>query len=82
MAIGGVVITVLPDDRREVELALARLPELTVYGGDEKGNILASVKSDESNSFESVIKSVESIDSVCKVKLAYINKDNSSDFTG
>ena len=79
MAIGGVVITVRPEDRRDAELSLAGFSELSVYGSDEKGNIIATIKSLDSMSIEKVIRTIEAIDTVRKVHLAYLNPDKTSD---
>lgn len=79
MAVGGVVITVRPDVRIDAEIALAGFSELSVYGSDEKGNIIARIKSVDSESIEKVIRTIEEIETVCKVKLAYLNNDNAPD---
>jgi nitrate reductase NapAB chaperone NapD len=79
MTIGGVVITVRPDDRRDVEIVLARFSELSVYGSDEQGNIIATIKSEDSGSIEKVIRTIEEIETVDKVNLAYLNTDNTPD---
>jgi len=76
MAIGGVVITVRPDDRRDVEIALCRFSELSVYGSDEQGNIIGTITSVDSKSIEKVIKRIEEIETVDKVNLAYLNSEN------
>jgi len=75
MAIGGVVITVRPDARKDVEIALIRFSELSVYGSDEKGNIIATIKSSDLKSIERIIRKIEKIDPVYKVHLAYLNID-------
>lgn len=79
MTIGGVVITVCPDDRRDVEIALARLSELSIYGSDEQGNIIGTITSVDSKSIEEVIKTIEEIETVDKVNLAYLNAENAPD---
>jgi nitrate reductase NapAB chaperone NapD len=79
MTIGGVVITVRPDDRRDVEIALARFSELSVYGSDEQGNIIATIKSVDSKSIEEVIRTIKEIETVDKVNLAYLNTENAPD---
>jgi len=79
MAIGGVVITVRPDARRDVEIALGGFLELSVYGSDEKGNIIATIKSVDSEAIEKVIRTIEAMETVSKVNLAYLNTDNASD---
>ncbi len=79
MTIGGVVITVRPDDRRDVEIALSRFSELSVYGSDEQGNIIAVIKSKDSRSIEEVIRTIEQIEPVDKVNLAYLNTDHAPD---
>jgi len=72
MAIGGIVITACPDDRKDTEIALARFPELTVYGSDERGNIIARVEGNDSESVEEVIRAIKLIETVCEVNLAYL----------
>jgi len=79
MAIGGVVITVRPDDRRDAEIALSLFSELSVYGSDENGNIIATIKGIDSRSVERVIRTIEEIETVRKVKLAYLNTDDAPD---
>lgn len=76
MSIGGIVITVHPDDRQDTEIILARFSEVTVYGGDEKGNIIALISGDGAGSIEEVIKAIEGFDPVLKVQLAYLNADD------
>ena len=79
MTVGGVVITVRPDDRKDVEIALARFSELSVYGSDEQGNIIGTITSVDSKSIEEVIKTIEEIETVDKVNLAYLNSENAPD---
>ena len=79
MVIGGVVITVRPDDRREVEMDLVIFSELSVYGSDEQGNIIATIKSVDPESIERVIRAIREIDAVRRVSLVYLNTDNVSD---
>jgi nitrate reductase NapAB chaperone NapD len=76
MAIGGIVITARPEDRRDTEITLARFPELTVYGSDEKGNIIARIEGDNSESIGEIIRAIKSIDTVCEVNMAYLTRDN------
>lgn len=79
MAIGGVVITVQPEDRRDVEIDLARFSELSIYGSDEKGNIIATINGCDSGSVKRLIRTIEEIDAVHRVNLAYLNTDNVPD---
>ena len=73
MAIGGIVITACPGDRKDTEIALARFPELTVYGSDERGNIIARVEGGDPESVEEVIRAIKLIETVCEVNLAYLS---------
>ena len=77
MAVGGIVITVEPDDRRETEISLAGFPELTVYGSDEKGNILGRLQGKDQEAVATLVKKIQSMDRVCNVSLAYLIQDNS-----
>ncbi len=77
MAVGGIVITVEPDDRKETEISLAGFPELTVYGSDEKGNIIGRLKGIDSEEITTLVGKIQSMDRVCKVSLAYLIQDES-----
>ncbi len=78
MSIGGIVITVRPDDRQDTEIVLGRFSELSVYGSDEKGNIIAMVKGNDSESIEEAIRTIEAIDMVLEVNLVYLNAGDSA----
>ena len=73
MVIGGVVIKVHPDERKDIEIILSRYHEVSVYGSDEKGNIIATITSDNSVSMKDIIKTIEKHGSVMGVSLAYLN---------
>jgi len=78
MPIGGVVITVYPDDRQETEITLGRFADLSVYGSDEKGNIIAVLKGDNPESIKELILEIERVDTVLNVNLAYLKADDGS----
>ena len=73
MVIGGVVIRVHPDERKDIEIILSRYREISVYGSDEKGNIIATITSENSVSMKDVIKIIENHNSVMEVSMAYLN---------
>ena len=77
MAVGGIVITVEPDDRKETEISLAGFPELTVYGSDEKGNIIGRLIGVDSGAVTALVGKIQSMDRVCNVSLAYLIQDES-----
>jgi nitrate reductase NapAB chaperone NapD len=76
MAISGVVITVSPSDKREVEIALSKFSELQVYGSDEDGNIIATIKSLDKQSMEEMIARIEKLNFVSQVHIAYLKNDD------
>ena len=78
MPIGGIVITVRPDDRQNTEVALAGFSGLSVYGSDEKGNIIAMLKGNDPESIEEAIMAIEAIDTVLEVNLVYLNVEDSA----
>lgn len=57
-------------------MVLAKYAELLVYGSDENGNIIATIKSGSKESISQVIKTIEGLNTVEKVHLAYLNSDN------
>ena len=76
MPISGIVITVHPDDRQDTEITLARFSELSVYGSDEKGNIIAMLKGDDPESIEETVMAIEAIDTVLEVNQVYLNEED------
>ncbi len=81
MAVGGIVITVEPDDRKETEIFLAGFPELTVYGSDEKGNIIGRLQGINSEAVAEIVRKIQSMDTVCNVSFAYLIQEE-GDVTG
>ena len=76
MAVGGIVITVEPEDRKETEISLAGFPELTIYGGDEKGNIIGRLQGRDPEAVATLVEKIQSMDRVCNVSLAYLIQDD------
>lgn len=79
MPIGGIVITVRPEDRQEMEIALSRFSDLSVYGSDEKGNIIAIVNGDGQESIDRAIEAIEAVEMVLSVNLVYLHADTVQD---
>ncbi len=71
MAVGGVVITVEPDDCKEMEIFLQGFPELTIYGSDEKGNIIGRIRGVDPGVVEQIVRKIQSMDVVSTVSLTY-----------
>ncbi len=80
MAVGGVIITVCPADKRAVELTLTKFTELQVFGSDERGNILAKITSRDERSIKELIKTIEDLHAVSMVNLAYLNHQDTQPF--
>ncbi len=72
MAVGGIVITVAPDNRKETEIFLTEFSELTVYGSDENGNIIGRLKGVDSVAVKELVRKIQSMETVCNVSLAYL----------
>ncbi|RUM38610.1 MAG: hypothetical protein DSY58_01930 [Desulfobulbus sp.] len=79
MVVGGVVITVSPADKREVELALIKLMGVQVYGSDEEGNIIATITSEDEATMNTVIENINVLAPVTRVHIAYLNNDTVDD---
>ena len=75
VAIGGVVITVNPDDRKELEIALSGFSALSVYGSDENGNIIGVIQGCDEKTITGLVADIDGFDSVLEVNLAYINDE-------
>ncbi|BAT70886.1 conserved hypothetical protein [Thermosulfidibacter takaii ABI70S6] len=70
MPIGGFVVSVLPVDRERVERKLTEFSNVTVYGSDEKGNIIVVMESETSDEMDELVETIKRIDGVLSVGLA------------
>jgi len=77
MAIGGIIISVRPEDRKDTEIILARFAGLTVYSADEHGNIIARLDEVDAEAVRAVIERISELDLVQDVRLAYLDNDGS-----
>lgn len=79
MPIGGIVISIQPDDREAVLSFLETIPEMEVHGADDKGNIVAVLDCPTSDNMEKVMKSIEANDLVLNIGLTYLNSEDEAD---
>jgi len=81
MAIGGVIISVRPEDRKDTEILLGRIAGLTVYSCDEQGNIIARICRTDTDMVRDMIKEINEFEVVRSIRLAYLIQDE-DDVTG
>ena len=79
MPISGVVITSRPVEKAEVLQALAAIPEVEVYGGDERGNIVAVVETESSEEMETLLDRIGKNRHVLHVGLTYLNTEDEAE---
>jgi nitrate reductase NapAB chaperone NapD len=79
MPISGVVITGRQAEKAEVLQALAALPEVEVYGDDDKGNIVAVLETGSSEEMEKLIDRIGKNTHVLHVGLTYLNTEDESE---
>jgi len=76
MAIGGIIISVRPEDRKDTEIILARFPGLIIYSADEQGNIIARLNEVDTETVHDVIARIRALEIVQGVRLAYLSQDD------
>jgi len=75
MAIGGIIISVLPEDRKDTEILLGRIAGLTIYSCDEQGNIIARLSETNADMVRDAIGRINALETVRSVRLAYLVQD-------
>jgi nitrate reductase NapAB chaperone NapD len=78
MAIGGVIISVRPEDRKDTEIILARFAGLTIYSSDEQGNIIARLSEIDAETVRDAIERINALEIVQSVRLAYLVQEDDS----
>ena len=73
MPIGGFVVSALPQDTEQVIEKLKSMSGITIYGSDEKGNIVVVIESETSDDMEEVVEKIKKIEGVLTVGLAYLH---------
>lgn len=76
MPIGGFVIQIDTAARSEVFAPLGNMPEVELYGEDEKGNLVAVLDCETSQRMEKVVEEIAAIAGVLNVGLAYIHAED------
>ena len=76
MPISGVVITSQMAEKDTVLAALGRIPEVEVYGDDDKGNIVAVLETESSEEMEKLIDRLNKDKGVLHVGLTYLNTED------
>jgi len=75
MAIGGIIISVRPEDRKDTEILLARFAGLTIYSSDEQGHIIARLNEVDVEAVHTVIDRIKALEIVLGVRLAFLSQD-------
>jgi nitrate reductase NapAB chaperone NapD len=76
MPIGGFVIQIDTAARPDVLVPLGKMPEVELYGEDEKGNLVAVLDCETSQRMEKVVEEIAAIAGVLNVGLAYIHAED------
>ncbi|NPA48794.1 MAG: chaperone NapD [Thermodesulfobacteria bacterium] len=76
MPIGGFVLHVQPERREDVLEEISRFPDLTVYGYDDKGQVVIVLESETSEEMEKRVDSLLSIEGVITCDLAYLHGED------
>ncbi len=73
MPIGGFVVSVLPEEREETVGRLSEFEGVTVYGYDERGNVVVVIEAEDYDAMDSLVERIMGLDGVLNVGLAYLN---------
>jgi nitrate reductase NapAB chaperone NapD len=79
MPISGVVITSRMAEKDTVLSSLGRIPEVEVYGDDDKGNIVAVLETKSSEEMEKLIDRINKERGVLHVGLTYLNTEDEAE---
>ncbi len=79
MPISGVVITGQPGKMENVLGFLETFSDVEVHGDDEKGNIVAVLDSDSSESMQNLIDLINKNEDVLHVGLTYLNTEDEAE---
>ena len=76
MPIGGFVITVDPERKKEALETLAKYPQAEVHGADEKGNVVVVLETETSDEMEHLTKQLEKEESLLSVGITYFDAED------
>lgn len=76
MPIGGFVLHVKPERRKEVLDKLSDFQGLTVYGYDDKGQIVIVLESETSEKMENTVERLLALEGVINCDLAYLHGED------
>lgn len=76
MPIGGIVISVQPEDSDTVLKFLEPFTEVEIHGADDKGNIVAVLDCVTSDAMEQLMKKIEADERVLHIGLTYLNSED------
>ena len=76
MPIGGFVLHVRPERREEILPVLERMEGLTVYGYDDRGQIVIVLETETSEAMEKVVEEILGLEGVINCDLAYLHGEN------
>ncbi len=79
MPIGGFVISAIPDKREKIIEKLKEIPEIEVYGSDERGNIIAVIESETSEEMEKLIDEIKGWQDILSIGLSYLHFEDEVD---
>ncbi len=79
MPIGGFVVVAVSEFLDRVVDDLKSRSCVSVYGTDDKGNIVVVIESETSEEMERLVEEIKSIDGVLNVGLAYLHFEDEVD---
>lgn len=76
MPIGGFVLHVKPEERDKVLKKLENFEGLTVYGYDERGQVIVVLEAETSEAMEKMVEDLLTLEGVINCDLAYLHGED------
>ena len=73
MPIGGFIVSAIPESKEEIMHRLRKIEGSSIYGSDDKGNIIWVLDTESSDEMEKIVEEIEKTDGVLNVGVAYMH---------
>ncbi len=81
MPVTGVAVQTVPSQLKEVYKILEKMPEVSLYGDDNKGNIIAVLDTKNKKELDELSRKIESLEGVVQIMGVYNNfEDDLAEF--
>jgi nitrate reductase NapD len=82
MPVSGCVISIDMSQSDKVVAKLKACDDVTLYGEDDKGNLIAVLESETSKALEKRVEELQAMEGILSLGMAYINIEDEADTSG